>query len=477
MGRNRSSNNIIHQTWLKAFIFLMVLTFFSGCIFTRLVLFSPKPDKTFAYPLTHAPIINPLMGWAPWATAGDDIQQPHTLVYADLTWREFEPTEGYFDFESFEQENHFADWRDENVRIVFRFVLDVPRSESHMDIPDWLFEKINGDGTFYDGDYGKGFSPNYANPILMEYHQKAISALGEHYSSNDFIAYIELGSIGHWGEWHVNLGNDIPMLPNESIRNRYVEHYLDAFPNTHLMMRRPFTIARDHNLGLFNDMTGDYEDTLSWLEWIYNGGEYTQTNEVNGLVSIPDGWKTAPIGGEQSPSLSDDEMYGTLLNQTLDLLKQSHTSFIGPGGPYNVPIDSELQTGLDTVLSTIGYRLYIKETVLSPTSLLSSRLRLQITFGNNGIAPFYYEWPMELYVIDQKGTIVHQQIIDIDIRSILPDEFVQKEILVNTRQIPTGTYTLGLGIIDPLTGQPAVYFAMHTNRQDAIVELCEAEIR
>jgi hypothetical protein len=416
------------------------------------------------------------MGWAPWARAKDEIKQPHTLVYADLTWREFEPAEGEFDFKAFEEKNQFSHWQEKNVRIVFRFVLDVPSSEPHTDIPDWLYDKINGDGTFYDGEYGKGFSPNYANPILIDYHQKAIEALGERYSNNDFIAYIELGSLGHWGEWHINLSENIPMLPDESIRNRYVEHYLAAFPNTHLMMRRPFTIARDYGLGLYNDMTGDYEDTLTWLDWISNGGEYSQTNEVNGLVSIPDVWKTAPIGGEQNPALSDEEVYGSLLNQTLDLLKLSHTTFIGPGGPYDVPTDSALQIGLDSVMSTIGYRLYIKETILSPKRLFSPRIGLQITFGNNGIAPFYYDWPVELYFIDEAGIIIHRQPVNIDIRTILPDTDTTTEVLVNTNQIPRGKYTIGLGIIDPLSKKPAVIFAMHSNRMDAIFELCEIKI-
>ena len=477
MNRYLSNKSFIYRTWFKAFIFLMVFLYLSGCIVTRLLWITSQPEQTFIYPITNAAIPNPLMGWAPWATEDDRIQQPHTLVYANLTWREFEPIEGQYGFESFEDINLFSHWRDENVRIVFRFVLDVPRAEYHTDIPDWLFEKINGDGIFYDGEYGKGFSPNYANPILIEYHQKAIAALGKRYANSDFIAFVELGSLGHWGEWHTSGSEDIPPLPDESIRNRYVKHYLEAFPNTHLMMRRPFTIARDYGLGLFNDMTGDYESTLTWLEWINNGDEYSQTSEISGVVSMPEAWKIAPIGGEQSPALTDTQLYRLFLGRTIDLLKQSHTTFIGPGGPYSVPIDSSLQSGLNSVLSTIGYRLYIKETILTPASLFASHLRLQITFGNNGIAPFYYDWPMEIYIIDEQGAIIHQQAINIDVRTILPDEFVQTKIMIDTNQIPVGKYTLGVGITDPLTGQPAVHFAMHTNREDAIFELCEVEIK
>ena len=41
--------------------------------------------------------------------------------------------------------------------------MDVPGEEKHMDIPEWLYDKIEGQGTWYDMEYGKGFSPNYQN--------------------------------------------------------------------------------------------------------------------------------------------------------------------------------------------------------------------------------------------------------------------------------------------------------------------------
>ena len=30
-----------------------------------------------------------------------------------------------------------------------------------------------------------------------------MKALGEHYGKSDLVSYVELGSLGHWGEWHV----------------------------------------------------------------------------------------------------------------------------------------------------------------------------------------------------------------------------------------------------------------------------------
>ncbi len=51
-------------------------------------------------------------------------------------------------------------------------------------------------------------------------------------------------------------------------------HYVEAFPDTHLLMRRPFSIAQKLELGLYNDMTADLTQTSTWLDWIKNGGEF-----------------------------------------------------------------------------------------------------------------------------------------------------------------------------------------------------------
>jgi len=276
-----------------------------------------KSNKQIVFMNTvSGPIINPLMGWAPWAV--DQSAQPHTLVYADLTWREFEPQEGVFDYAAFEAKQQLARWRRDGKRVVFRFVLDKPDDDASVDIPDWLFDKINGDGEFYDNQYGKGFSPNYSNPILMKYHRLAIKALGDKYGKDGFFAFVELGSLGHWGEWHAS--SELKQLPPESIRDLYVLDYIDAFPDAQFLMRRPFTIARKLSLGLYNDMTGSVRDTNEWLDWIRNGGDYLP-NETNTIVPMPDGWKKAPVGGEQAPTLSNEELYATNLETTLHLLK------------------------------------------------------------------------------------------------------------------------------------------------------------
>lgn len=216
------------------------------------------------------------MGYAPAATE-ETVTDDVTLLYVDITWRELELQEGVYNWDDIESENQFDRQRSEGKHLVLRFILDYPSNEKHKDIPDWLYNRLDDAGDWYDSDYGKGFSPNYESKVLIAAYEKAVQAMGERWGDDEFISFIELGGLGHWGEWHVDSTAGIRQLPDESVREEYVTPWLSAFPNANLLMRRPFTVASENGLGLYNDMAGNQKATQDWLEWIASGGVYSET--------------------------------------------------------------------------------------------------------------------------------------------------------------------------------------------------------
>ncbi len=457
-----------------SFVWVFLFSSTIGVFNSDLMNLQRVQTQTFA-PIPDA-IVNPLMGWAPWASSSK-IKQPHSMVYADLTWREFEPMQGVYDFETFEIENDFPRWRAENKRVVFRFVLDTPGDSPHMDIPDWLYAAINGDGDHYDNSYGVGFSPNYANDRLISYHKKVIQALASRYANDDFMAFIELGSIGHWGEWHVNNDEDVRQLPLAHIRDQYVTHYVEAFPNTLLLMRRPFTAADKHDLGLFNDMIGNRNATDRWLDWIANGGDYNETGEKDALVPMPEAWQISPMGGEQTGSLSDENVYGTNLDQMIQLVEASHTTFVGPNGPYKQVVGGPLQGGIDRVLASIGYRLYIQQVSMPFFNVVGTpSLQATITFANDGVAPFYGNWPAKIFLYDASGRVLKTIDPAMDVRKVMPGKPYPVSLKLSLAGLEKGVYTIGFAIIDPHTQKPGVRLAMQNNRQDLVQTVASFKI-
>lgn len=439
-----------HRKFLLLMIAILLLAVGAGGIFLAAVR-GRRMERTYAY--TDQAFGNALLGYAPSArhsTVSEDV----TLLYMDITWRELEPEEGVYDWEAIEKENQLARWRAEGKHIVLRFICDLPGDEAHMDIPDWLYEKTGGAGKAYDISYGKGFSPDYGNPTFLACHQAAVTALGERYGQDNLICYIELGSLGHWGEWHIKTSEGLVPMPDQAVRAQYVKHWADAFPNAALLMRRPFAEGAAYGMGLYNDMAGSPDSTASWLNWIEEGGEYSQTGEEDALVPMPEAWKTAPIGGEFTSSVPMEQLLGPDLDQTISLLRQSHTTFLGPK-----IADEAMEEGYAAVLGSLGYRLWISDLTLSAPC--GGGIQVDLTWQNSGVAPFYFDWPVYLRVADRDGRLLEWVAVDLDLRQLLPGEAAETSSVVH--QIPgwdsLDDYSLQLVVVDPMTQRPAVRFA------------------
>lgn len=406
---------------------------------------------------------NPLMGFVVNADYPDAVQE-NTLVYVDITWREWEPEEGQYAFAEIWEANNLTRWQQEGKHIVLRFVCDIPGEEEHMDIPDWLYEKT-GDGVFYDISYGKGYAPEYSNELFIEKHREAIHTLGEAFEECGMVAFVELGSLGHWGEWHMLYSEGTTRMPSEEVRQEYVEAYEDAFYYACIMARRPFAETAERNYGLYNDMTGHPEATKEWLGWIQDGGIYSQPVEEEELSDQTDVWEMAPVGGEFTSSLSFDEMLDSNLEQTISLLQQSHTTFIGPKCPVLWEVE-EYQRGVDSVLKTIGYRYGVTKSVLSRFKW-QNKGTLTLTIENGGIAPIYFPWEMYLYIYDG-NTQVDRVEISVDLTSVFGGESIE----VKVSGIPLGeNYSYGICIENPSTGEPAVYLDMDVENRERVYML------
>ncbi|AXQ79012.1 DUF4832 domain-containing protein [Streptococcus chenjunshii] len=422
--------------------------------------------RSFSY--SDELLANPLMGYAPPAieeTVSDDIN----LVYVDITWKELESEKGVYNWEAIEEENQFSRWQEEGKHLVLRFVLDYPSDKKHQDVPEWLTSELDDSGDWYNSELGKGFSPNYGDENLIAYYRKAVEAMGQRWGNEELISFIELGGLGHWGEWHVDLEAGIRQLPDASVREQYVEPWVAAFPKADLLMRRSFSAADKYQLGIYNDMAGDLESTDEWLDWIESGGVYDQTGEAD-IVAMPEVWQESPIGGEFTSSHSMKTMLVKNLEQTVELIRDSHTTFLGPKIAQNV---NDNKKGYDTVLKNMGYRLWLSEADLKENT---DSTKLTMTWQNSGVAPFYRNWQAYVYVQDLTGTVVEKVELPLDLSSLLPEDEQSLSVDLTTDGVAEATrnqYRISVGIVDPMTGKDAVHFAVKGQEEQERLVLFE----
>jgi hypothetical protein len=397
------------------------------------------------------------IGFAPMADY-PDAAEGESLVYLEILWSDFEPEEGQYDFSALEKKYDLVRWRQEGKHAVLRFLCDNPGTQAHRDIPDWLYQKT-GDGVDYTISYGKGYAPDYTNSTLIAAHRCAIEALGAYFSRDNFVLYVELGSLGHWGEWHVYSAAGLPGIPAAQVCAQYVEPYVESFKTAKLLMRRPFGFVAQYGLGVFNDMVGAADDTDEWLGWLQNGGSYDQSPEPEPLAAQPDIWNTAPVGGEFTSSIPMENMLGGDLGGTLRQLAASHMSFLGPKCPHG-------QTGSDTqavqaVKQKLGYQYWISQAKRQGDTLV-------LTWRNSGAAPFYWDWPVYLYEYGGDGAILHRTQVSLALSSVLPGKTLQTETQLSG---DNDVVCVGIAVVDPMTDNPALHLSMNAEERSGVTML------
>ncbi len=410
---------------------------------------------------------NPFKGFLAWGESPDleNYTQQWSMIYARMYWREIEPVKGEFAWREFEDNWNF-DKAAGNRKIVLRVVLDNPNEHlegSAMEIPDWLFDEIDGNGTYYDSpEIGEGFSPDYSDPVLVDEHRRLISALGERYDKDPRIAFVQIGSLGHWGEWHTwpkGTGD----FPRYEVAEKYVRHYAAAFKNKILMVRRPLVAnASMPGLGLFNDALGDgtLPDTQSWAYWLSHGYK-SEWDKASHPAMRAKWWYTACSGGELAyhPDGARHWFEDGVFDELLDQIAACHTSWIGPNGPGNIKKPLAYQEKIDVLLATLGYRFVIERVSCSIETKPGGKVDIGLFVKNTGVAPVYYRWPVEISIRAKDRTIVTTELEGVDIRKWVPGKNAAKASFRLPKDIVPGEYTLALAIVNPDTGEPGIEFA------------------
>jgi hypothetical protein len=385
------------------------------------------------------PLANPLKGWCPYTDAGP-IRQPYSMVYLYVSWKELEPEEGRYAFERWER----RDWsvhEAEGKHIVLRPYIDYPSKPSGL--PDWLNGKVKV--TPYQ-DHGGGASPDYDDPRVVVGMERLIMTMGQRYDENPRVAFVELGLLGFWGEWHTWPQDALYAKPETE--RRVLEAYRRAFPNKILMARS----ARGHAgaqpwLGFHDDLFP--EDTDNGKDWSFLAGLRRAGRAGN--------WERGAIGGEMVPGQAP-RWLGDGFEQTVQMAERGHFSWIGPYCPALANSRApEFQRRSETLVRRMGYQFRLTEVRHPAIVARGEALRVTIQGENEGVAPFYYPWKVEVALIDKAGKLAARLPLNCDIRSWRPGAFATEDRF-EVAVVP-GRYEVALGVLDPWTGRPAIRFA------------------
>lgn len=408
---------------------------------------------TVSYKLDPTVMKNPLMGFAPDARNTAQCEQTD-LVFILLRWADWEPARGVYDIDALESNYDILRWKEAHKHAVLRFVCDVPSQEDHLDIPEWLYE-ATGDGTHYDTELGKGYSPNYANQQFLDAHQKAIQNLAEYCNRDGFVAFVELGSLGHWGEWHALDADGRSLMPDSDICEAYIQTYVEHLENALLLTRRNYQSAVEECLGFYNDMTGNLEATAEWLDWMREGGSQATQGKPLEMVSIQDTGRQVPVGGEFASDIPMEEIMGEDIGEVLASITSAKMTFLGPNLPDLT--DEENAVARDSILRRMGYRITPTE-LRARYSFSKKSLEIRLTMKNAGDAGFYFDWPVMLYVYDADKQPVYWETLALDLRNLNTHDELTVETTVPSIDEIKDEFYIGIAITD-YSGKNNVHLA------------------
>ncbi len=326
--------------------------------------------------------------------------------------------------------------------IIFRVYVDYPSLPSGL--PDWL-RKAGVKETVYH-DHGGGKSPDYNHPLMTAGMERLIAALGKRYNKHPRIAFIQIGLLGFWGEWHTWPREELYASP--ATERRIIEAYKQSFPDKSLMVRYAKGFAGQQKwIGFHDDMFP--QDTDNGKDWSF----------LSGLrkAQRTDNWKVAVVGGEMVPNQAK-RWLGEDFETTLTMLNRSHFTWVGPYCPaLEKSKDEEFRDSSEQMVRKMGYEFQITEVAHSAEVKTNQLAQVSLKGKNIGVAPFYYPWSVEWALFDSSGKVVKLHKTRWDIRNWQPGTFGEHANIAC--DIPPGTYRLGLGIRDPWQDRPAIRFA------------------
>ncbi|WP_338534245.1 DUF4832 domain-containing protein [Leclercia adecarboxylata] len=415
---------------------------------------STQPLQRVNPPAMSGLLTNPGTGVARFHNQDLSIAQYPTtgLEYRRYYWTEVEPQEGQYNFALVDEGFAAAAAHQPAMNVGLRFmILDGPESGS--EIPQWLINKgIKGTWT---PDH-KTFVPDLDDPTYLAYAQRLLQAFGARYNNNPELAFIDIGMVGAWGEWH---NSNFPTLPPLQERyppellNRYVDMHFSAFPDApKIMLLNGYdsvAYAVKRGAGWRADCWGDWRNFSP--SWSHMRNDYPErlTAAETAWPGFDQAWKKAPVSleicGHMAEWLSEQKYSREEVQATFDWALAQHASTLNL---KSTEVPQAYRDILDNALTKIGYRFRVVSLTHPPSVHAGQAVTLNSEWSNDGVAPIYLRYTLAWRLQDARGNTVAQGSAGDDIRQWLPGKHSSAYLLATPRNLASGHYLLDVAMVD-----------------------------
>jgi hypothetical protein len=420
-----------------------------------------------SYVYKAAPIDNPLKGLVPYA---GDVGQffPHSMQFDYLPVNAVVRGPIAYDWSALEAILAYV--AAQGRQSVFRFYLEYPGKPRG--VPDYLvkaglkFFRYQMPGT----PPINVETPDYRDPKLRALMLDFIAALGARYDGDPRIGFVTAGVLGSWGEWHNWPRPDL--FAAKLLQTEVLDAYARAFAKTKVLLRYPAG-ANDSAYAQNDDRAfGYHDDSFAWAT-LKTGAPGTEWHFMALLENAGrralDKWKTEPIGGEIRPEawgkVFDASPGDPSIQNFRACVDATRVSWLMDSGMFAPGQPAARIANARREVRRMGYEFHVPSAAFA--SAAAGAVQATVDVVNRGIAPFYYDWPVEIGLL-RGGAVVKARRTAARMSGLLPGAPARRlSLRLGLAGVSPGDYSLAIRVANPMTGGRPLRFANETQDKDA----------
>ncbi len=382
-----------------------------------------------------------------------------SVAYLRWFWHQIEPEQGKYRWEILDSA------LEEAARHGQQLTVRIMPYDQKDPMPDWYIKsrarRANKDG---DAD-GKIWSPDADDPFYAKTWSALVREFGRRYDGHPSLDTVDISTVGYWGEgWG-------PYLPSRRVQEELIDVYFEAFKRTRLLMNfdEPAALTYGTRLGAgwrldcWGDMGRPGRNFAHMVDM------YPQQIVRTGIQDV---WQKAPVSLETcgTPGSWFEMKYD--LDYILDQALRWHASTINI---KSTAIPGPWKAKFEEFRKKIGYRFVLRKLDYPSVVHPGEMVPVNMWWLNAGISPVYYPYTLALRL--SSGPSQVEIPTPADVRRWLPGDALFESTVHVPDSLKAGSYRLGVALLDPMTGKPAIRLAIAGRQPDGWYDIGEIQVR
>jgi len=338
-------------------------------------------------------------------------------IYLRLAWSYLEPEEGRFNWRLIDEQ--ISKWTKLGMGISFRITCKetgTNRVEQQFATPRWVRD-VGAKGGYYSKGNALGpeapWEPVFDDPVFLDKLDAFLSAFAARYDGQVWLRYVDIGSLGDWGEGHTSSGSRLKY--GYDTMEKHIDLHLQHFKRTLLVISDDYVTSLasvEDRKRLREKIIASgisYRDDSILVDWYVK--TFSRTASVRSPELFAETWLVRPTvlelehygmvkqhGNWIARSGSSLEKFGSgksgadIFRNALELMHATYIGYHGYAREWladNPALTAEL-------LNRCGYWFFPQTVTISEPLVAGLTNAVSITWLNRGVACAYRPYTLIL---------------------------------------------------------------------------------